>query len=100
MNFLKTFNKIVLLMYKSDILSEDTLLKWYKVDHSPRGWYFFMDQMRIFIEWLEKSDENMKKNCSLQSIFTVTGTHPMIEKSKLKLGQTVFLSLTFNARFF
>ncbi len=82
MNFLKTFNKIVLLLYKSkyslgargglanfghltnltfsisaDVLSEDAILKWYKESHSSRGWSVFMDQMKKFIEWLEAAEE-------------------------------------------
>lgn len=57
MAFLKTFNKIVLLMYKTDIVSEDAILKWYKESHSPRGWSVFMDQMKKFVEWLEKAEE-------------------------------------------
>jgi len=57
MNFLKTFNKIILLLYKIDILSEDAILKWYKESHSQRGWSVFMDQMKKFIEWLEQAEE-------------------------------------------
>jgi len=57
MNFLKTFNKIVLLLYKTDVLSEDAVLKWYKEAHSPRGWSVFMDQMKKFVEWLEHAEE-------------------------------------------
>lgn len=57
MNFLKTFNKIVLLLYKTDVLSEDAVLKWYKEAHSTRGWSVFMDQMKKFVDWLEQADE-------------------------------------------
>jgi len=57
MNFLKTFNKIILLLYKIDILSEDAILKWYKESHSQRGWSVFMEQMKKFIEWLEQAEE-------------------------------------------
>ena len=57
MNFLKSFNKIVLLLYKTDVLSEDAILKWYKETHSSRGWSVFMDQMKKFIEWLEAAEE-------------------------------------------
>merc|ERR1712029_1056948 len=61
MNFLKTFNKIILLLYKIDILSEDAILKWYKEAHSQRGWSVFMDQMKKFIEWLENADEESEE---------------------------------------
>jgi len=57
MNFLKTFNKIVLLLYKTDVLSEEVVLKWYKDGHSARGWTAFSDQMKKFVEWLEAAEE-------------------------------------------
>lgn len=57
MNFIKSFNKIVLLLYKTDILSEDAILKWYKETHSSRGWSVFMDQMKKFVDWLEQAEE-------------------------------------------
>lgn len=57
MNFLKSFNKIVLLLYKTDVLSEDAILKWYKETHSSRGWSVFMDQMKKFVDWLEQAEE-------------------------------------------
>merc|ERR1719188_1224487 len=62
MNFLKTFNKIVLLLYKTDVLSEDAILKWYKEAHSPRGWSVFMDQMKKFVDWLEQADEESEED--------------------------------------
>jgi hypothetical protein len=57
MNFIKSFNKIVLLLYKTDVLSEDGILKWYKETHSSRGWTVFNDQMKKFVEWLEQAEE-------------------------------------------
>lgn len=57
MNFIKTFNKIVLLFYKTDVVSEDAILKWYKETHSARGWTVFMEQMKKFVEWLEHAEE-------------------------------------------
>jgi len=57
MNFIKSFNKIVLLLYKTDVLSEDAILKWYKETHSSRGWSVFMDQMKKFVDWLEQAEE-------------------------------------------
>lgn len=57
MTFIKSFNKIVLLLYKTDVLSEDAILRWYKETHSSRGWSVFMDQMKKFIEWLEHAEE-------------------------------------------
>lgn len=69
MMFLKTFNKIVLLLYKTDVISEDAILKWYKEAHSTRGWSCFMDQMKKFIEWLEKAEEGTYRK---SFIFRVT----------------------------
>merc|ERR1711892_587507 len=40
-NFLKCFNKIVLLFYKTEVLSEEVILKWYKDGHVPKGWTVF-----------------------------------------------------------
>lgn len=57
MAFLKTFNKIILLLYKTDVLSEEVILKWYKDSHSSRGWSVFKEQMKKFIEWLEDAEE-------------------------------------------
>lgn len=57
MNFLKSFNKIILLLYKTDVLSEEVILKWYKDGHSARGWSVFKEQMKKFVEWLEAAEE-------------------------------------------
>ncbi|XP_020630837.1 basic leucine zipper and W2 domain-containing protein 2-like, partial [Orbicella faveolata] len=37
MNFTKVFQKMVMLLYKTDVLSEDTIIKWYKGGHSSKG---------------------------------------------------------------
>ena len=77
-NFLKNFNKIVLLFYKSkfficsppnrdtcfkkshvfsaEVLSEEVILKWNKDSHSQKGWSVFKEQMKKFIEWLEQAE--------------------------------------------
>ena len=60
MNFLKTFNKIVFLLYKADVLSEEVILKWYKDSHSSRGWSVFMEQMKKMVDWLEHAEEGEK----------------------------------------
>ncbi|XP_059091245.1 protein krasavietz-like isoform X2 [Tigriopus californicus] len=76
MNFLKSFNKIVLLLYKTDVLCEEVILKWYKDAHSSRGWSVFMDQMKKFVEWLEHAEEDLKRFQSRQVpdeiLFSVT----------------------------
>merc|ERR1712117_445960 len=55
-SFLKSFNKIMLLFYKTEVLSEEVILKWYKDGHIPKGWTVFMEQMKKFIEWLEQAE--------------------------------------------
>merc|ERR1712045_449342 len=46
-NLLKCFNKIILLFYKTEVLSEEVILK---------GWTVFMEQMKKFIDWLEQAE--------------------------------------------
>jgi len=60
-DFLKCFNKIVLLFYKTEVLSEEVILKWYKDSHAPKGWTVFMDQMKKFIEWLEHAESESEE---------------------------------------
>jgi len=55
-SFLKCFNKIMLLFYKTEVLSEEVILKWYKDGHIPKGWTVFMEQMKKFIDWLEQAE--------------------------------------------
>jgi len=57
MNFMKVFQKIVLLFYKTDVLGEDIILKWYKESHSSKGKSVFLEQMKKFIEWLQNAEE-------------------------------------------
>ncbi|KAK0090913.1 hypothetical protein PV325_000079 [Microctonus aethiopoides] len=57
MNFMKVFQKIVLLFYKKDVISEEVILKWYKEGHSLKGKMLFLDQMKKFIEWLQNAEE-------------------------------------------
>lgn len=56
-NFLKVFQKIVVLLYKNDVISEDTIHRWYNDAHSQKGKAVFLDQMRSFIEWLKNAEE-------------------------------------------
>lgn len=89
MNFMKAFSKIVLLFYKSkhyflfpllqllqhntlhlrfylffssfaaEVITEDSILKWYKEGHSNKGKMHFLEQMKKFIEWLQNAEEGM-----------------------------------------
>ncbi|KAK6639313.1 hypothetical protein RUM43_007585 [Polyplax serrata] len=57
MNFMKVFQKIILLFYKTDVLSEEVIIKWYNESHSVKGKMLFLDQMRKFVEWLQNAEE-------------------------------------------
>lgn len=82
MNFMRVFQKIILLFYKSmlillklsfcfnivtyyilfffffvaEVLTEEVILKWYKEGHS-KGKTTFLEQMKKFIEWLQNAEE-------------------------------------------
>jgi len=61
MNFMKVFQKIILLFYKVDVLSEDVILKWYKDGHVAKGKSVFLQQMKKFVEWLENAEEESEE---------------------------------------
>ncbi|SPP84399.1 blast:Protein krasavietz [Drosophila guanche] len=57
MNFMKAFQKIILLFYKTEVISEEIILRWYKDGHSNKGKMHFLEQMRKFVEWLQSAEE-------------------------------------------
>lgn len=57
MNFMKAFQKIILLFYKTEVVSEDSIYKWYRESHSSKGKMHFLDQMKKFVEWLQNAEE-------------------------------------------
>jgi len=57
MNFLKSFQKIIMLLYQAEVVSEDVILKWYKDAHSAKGKTHFLEQMAKFVEWLKSAEE-------------------------------------------
>ncbi|KXJ21157.1 basic leucine zipper and W2 domain-containing protein 1 [Exaiptasia diaphana] len=57
MNFMKVFQKIILLFYKTEVLSEDSIIKWYNTAHSSKGKSIFLEQMKKMIEWLNNAEE-------------------------------------------
>lgn len=61
MNFLKSFQKIIMLLYKMDVISEDVILKWYKDGHSAKGKSVFLEQMTKFVEWLQSAEEESEE---------------------------------------
>lgn len=57
MSFMKVFQKIVMLFYKTDVLSEDAIIKWYNGGHSTKGKNVFLEQMKKMVEWLQNAEE-------------------------------------------
>jgi len=57
MNFLKVFQKIVVLLYKMEVISEDVIQHWYNGGHSSKGQSHFLEQMKPFVEWLKNAEE-------------------------------------------
>lgn len=60
-NFMKVFQKIIVLFYKTEVLSEETITKWYSTSHSAKGKSMFLDQMKSFIEWLNSAEEESEE---------------------------------------
>ncbi|MEQ2239847.1 Basic leucine zipper and W2 domain-containing protein 1-A [Ilyodon furcidens] len=56
-HFMKAFQKIVVLLYKADVLSEEAILKWYTEAHLPKGKSVFLEQTKTFVEWLKHAEE-------------------------------------------
>lgn len=59
MNFMKAFQKIILLFYKTEVLSEETILRWYKDSHASKGKMHFLEQMKNMVEWLQNAEEGL-----------------------------------------
>jgi len=57
MNFMKLFQKMVTLLYKTDVLSEDAIIAWYKTGHVAKGKSVFLAQMEKMVEWLQNAEE-------------------------------------------
>lgn len=43
--------------FKADVLSEDTILKWYNEAHVAKGKSVFIEQMKTFVQWLKNAEE-------------------------------------------
>lgn len=61
MAFHKLFQKIILLFYKTEIVSEDAILKWNSDAHSQKGKGIFLEQMKKFVEWLKNAEEESEE---------------------------------------
>ena len=44
-------------MYNSDVISEDSILRWYKEAHSAKGKTVILEQMKDFVGWLMTAEE-------------------------------------------
>ena len=62
MNFLKVFHKIIVLLYKADVLTEDIIIEWYKRGHVSKGKSVFLEQTKPFIEWLTNAEEESEND--------------------------------------
>uniref|UniRef100_A0A8B9S394 Basic leucine zipper and W2 domains 1 n=1 Tax=Apteryx owenii TaxID=8824 RepID=A0A8B9S394_APTOW len=61
-HFMKAFQKIVVLFYKAEVLSEEPILKWYKDAHLAKGKSVFLEQMKKFVEWLKNAEEESESD--------------------------------------
>uniref|UniRef100_A0A3B4X7I6 Basic leucine zipper and W2 domains 1a n=1 Tax=Seriola lalandi dorsalis TaxID=1841481 RepID=A0A3B4X7I6_SERLL len=61
-HFMKAFQKIVVLLYKADVLSEEAILKWYTEAHLAKGKSVFLEQMKKFVEWLKNAEEESESD--------------------------------------
>lgn len=51
-------NSCVLLLLV-DVLSEDSIIKWYIDGHTPKGKSVFLPQMSKMIDWLQNAEEGI-----------------------------------------
>ncbi|XP_061082517.1 eIF5-mimic protein 2-A-like [Conger conger] len=61
-HFMKSFQKIVVLLYRADVLSEEAILKWYTDAHVAKGKSVFLEQMKKFVEWLKNAEEESESD--------------------------------------
>lgn len=62
MNFLKAFSKIIVILYRADVLSEDMIIEWYKRAHSNKGKSIFLEQTKPFVDWLTSAEEESEES--------------------------------------
>ncbi|XP_059973168.1 eIF5-mimic protein 2-like isoform X2 [Mesoplodon densirostris] len=71
-HFMKAFQKIVVLFYKAEVLSEEPILKWYKDAHVAKGKSVFLEQMKKFVEWLKNAEEESESEAEEGDEFETT----------------------------
>jgi len=54
--FLKIFYRIVVMLYKDDVVGEDAILKWYNNQHSSKGKGAFNKQLEKMVEWFQNAE--------------------------------------------
>lgn len=59
---LKLFSDILRILYNSEVISEDTIMWWYKKGSSPKGRSVFLRDVEPFIKWLEEAEEEEDDN--------------------------------------
>jgi hypothetical protein len=57
MALIKSFPEVVRHLYDKDVLSEETILSWYKKGANPKGRAVFVKDMEKFITWLQEAEE-------------------------------------------
>lgn len=53
----KLFKPCVVLLYKTDVVTEDAILAWHAGGASPKGRTVFFEQMQEMIDWLKSAEE-------------------------------------------
>jgi len=56
-NFMNTFAKLIVLLYKTDVLSEDQILKWSTDEQKGKGKSVFLNKVEYFLNWLQNAEE-------------------------------------------
>lgn len=57
MTFMRAFQKIIVMFYQAEVISEPVIFKWCREDYNVKGKMMFVDQMKDFLEWLQNAEE-------------------------------------------
>jgi hypothetical protein len=58
---LKTFPEAVRHLYDKDVISEETVLSWYKRGTNPKGRAVFVKELEKFVQWLQEAEEESEE---------------------------------------
>jgi hypothetical protein len=53
---IKVFKRVILLLYRAEVLDEDSILLWFNHDHSQKGKTAFLTEMTEMVDWLNTAD--------------------------------------------